>query len=117
MASIQETKHRIKSIEVTRKTTKAMQLVASVKLRKSMKNLDKIQEYYNSVYDTFQDLFSETRHLSRMFPKNPKDSTLYIMITSNLGLCGAYISNLSKKLRKEYKKRGQNNCIRYKGNF
>ena len=104
MASIQETKHRIKSIEVTRKTTKAMQLVASVKLRKSMKNLDKIQEYYNSVYDTFQDLFAETRHLSRMFPKNPKDSTLYIMITSNLGLCGAYISNLSKKLRKEYKK-------------
>ncbi len=102
MASLQETKHRIESIKITRKTTKAMQLVATVKLRQSMKNLEKIKEYYYSVYDTFQHLFTQTRDLSQLFPQNAKKGTLYIVITSNIGLCGGYISNVSKLLRNEY---------------
>jgi len=102
MASLQETKHRIESIKTTRKTTKAMQLVATVKLRQSMKNLEKIKEYYYSVYDTFQHLFTQTRDLSQLFPQNAKKGTLYIVITSNIGLCGGYISNVSKLLRNEY---------------
>ena len=102
MASLQETKHRIESIKITRKTTKAMQLVATVKLRQSMKNLEKIKEYYYSVYDTFQHLFTQTRDLSQLFPQNAKKGTLFIVITSNIGLCGGYISNVSKLLRNEY---------------
>ena len=104
MASLQETKHRIESIKTTRKTTKAMQLVATVKLRQSMKNLEKIKEYYYSVYETFQNLFTQTRDLSKLFPQNLEKGTLFIVITSNIGLCGGYISNISKLLRTEYKK-------------
>lgn len=104
MSSLQETKHRIESIQTTRKTTKAMQLVATVKLRQSMKNLETIQEYYHSVYDTFQDLFTQTKDLSKLFPLTPAPGTLFIIITSNIGLCGGYINNISKLLRSEYKK-------------
>jgi hypothetical protein len=86
MASLQETKHRIESIKVTRKTTKAMQLVATVKLRQSMKNLDKIKEYYYSVYETFQNLFTQTRDLSQLFPSDAKPGTLFIVITLSPGL-------------------------------
>ncbi|NQZ65665.1 MAG: F0F1 ATP synthase subunit gamma [Mycoplasmatales bacterium] len=103
MASLQEIKNRVGSISTTKKITKAMQLVATAKLQKAKGNLEAIQEYYTSVYDMFQDLLSNVKDLDKLFPKNGKNSTLYILISSDIGLCGGYNSNVLKLLKSEVK--------------
>lgn len=98
MASLQEIKSRLNSITTTKKITKAMQLVASAKLQRAKNNLESIQEYYTSVFDMFQDLLSNVKDADTLFPQGDKDVTLTIIITSDLGLCGGYNSNVLKKL-------------------
>ncbi len=98
MASLQEIKARLGSIETTKKITKAMQLVATAKLQKAQGNLSSIQEYYTSVYETFQDLLANVKDVEALMPKSAKESTLYILITSDLGLCGSYNSNIYKQV-------------------
>ncbi|CAM9106880.1 ATP synthase F1 subunit gamma [Mycoplasma marinum] len=104
MASLQETKSRLQSIGTTKKITKAMQLVATAKLRKAKSNLESIQEYYTAVYETFQKLLNSVSDVKKLFPQNAEESTLYIVITSDLGLCGGYNSNVLKMLKADWKK-------------
>lgn len=101
MASLQEIKSRLESISTTKKITKAMKLVATAKLQKAKGNLESIQEYYTSVFDMFQDLFSHVKDLKKLFPIIGKESTLYVIITSDIGLCGGYNSNILKILKNE----------------
>ncbi|NQZ28922.1 MAG: F0F1 ATP synthase subunit gamma [Mycoplasmatales bacterium] len=103
MASLQETKSRLTSVSTTKKITKAMQLVATAKLRKAKSNLESIQEYYTSVYETFQKLLNNVSDVKKLFPQNAKKSTLFIVITSDLGLCGGYNSNILKLLKADVK--------------
>lgn len=103
MASLQEIKSRLGSVATTKKITKAMQLVATAKLKKAQGNLESIQEYYTSVYDTFQELLGNVKDASKLFPTDAKDSTLYVLITSDLGLCGSYNSSVIKLLKSELK--------------
>ena len=107
MASLQEIKSRLNSISTTKKITKAMQLVASAKLQKAKKNLQSIQEYYTSVFDMFQDLLSNIKDVKDIFPQGEKDVVLTIVITSDLGLCGGYNSNVLKKLLATHKSSDQ----------
>ena len=48
---MQEIKRRIKSVESTKKITKAMELVATSKLRKTRNQLDELKPYYLSCLD------------------------------------------------------------------
>lgn len=99
MASLQELKGRISSVSTTKKITKAMQLVATAKLQKARKNLNSIQEYYSSVYDMFQDLLANVKDIKSLVPEKSEDSDIYIIITSDIGLCGGYNSNIFKLLK------------------
>ena len=101
MASLQEIKSRLNSISTTKKITKAMQLVATAKLKKAKDNLEGIQEYYTSVYDMFQELLSNVKDTSILEVENPKDSILYIIITSDIGLAGSYNSSILKLAKKK----------------
>ena len=47
--SMQEIKRRIKSVESTKKITKAMEFVATSKLRKTRNQLDELKPYYQGV--------------------------------------------------------------------
>ncbi|WKX02151.1 ATP synthase F1 subunit gamma [Candidatus Mycoplasma mahonii] len=96
MASLQEIKSRLGSIITTKKITKAMQLVATAKLQKAQGNLKSIQEYYSSVYNTFQELLENVKDVKTLLPEKAEYSTLYILITSDIGLCGSYNSNIYK---------------------
>lgn len=99
MASLKEIKTRLGSVKSTRKITKAMQLVATSKLKKAQGHLASIQEYYSAVYETFQELLSNVKDAKKLIPQNAKDSTLYVLITSDLGLCGAYNWSVIKLLK------------------
>lgn len=97
MAGMQSIKRRIKSVESTKKITNAMQLVASSKLRKTRNQLDELKPYYNTVSSTVAEILDSNKNLDNAYLKsNPTKKKAFIVISSSLGLCGGYNSNVLK---------------------
>ena len=91
-ANLNKTKRRIASINSTKKITKAMELVATVKLKRYKDVMLANGEYTSQMVHLMATLFSKldedesSVYLSEK--KAPKD--LIIVINSNLGLCASY---------------------------
>ncbi len=95
---LNKTKRRISSIESTEKTTKAMELIAMVKLKRFLASYAKEKAYSDEFLSLMGTLFAhDKKGLSHYAKINENaDKSLYIVLTSNLGLCGAYNSQLFK---------------------
>lgn len=92
-------KRRIKSIANTRKITKAMELVAGAKMRKSVQLATMSRSYSGSMQDIVARislLVDPTTHPLLAGRPNPT-STLVIVAASDRGLCGGYNSLILKK--------------------
>ncbi len=100
---MQAIKRRMKSVESTMKITKAMELVASSKLMKTRKRLDASKPYYSQVRETCAEILETCKgQVDSPFLKvNNTGKDVYIVITSSLGLCGAYNANVFKKSEEE----------------
>jgi len=97
-SNMQSIKRRMKSVESTKKITKAMQLVATSKLRKTRNQLDELKPYYSKVQETVASILkSNEGKIDNAYLKENKDGKdVYIVITSSLGLCGGYNANVLK---------------------
>ena len=102
-SNMQSIKRRMKSVESTKKITKAMQLVATSKLRKTRNQLDELKPYYSKVQETVASILkSNEGKIENAYLKENKDGQdVYIVITSSLGLCGGYNSNIFKTIESE----------------
>ena len=94
------TKRRIQSISSTKKITKAMELVATVKLKKWKDGMENIVSYLESMNEIIYSCASGNDDSDVLELKKFKNtnSTLYIVVTSSLGLCGGYNYNVFKFL-------------------
>ena len=99
MASTITLKRRITSIGSTRQITKAMELVSASKLRRAQEYAQRSRDYRDLAYDLLRKLnaMSEVERLP-LFRKRTVKNRLYVVITSNTGLAGAYNSNILKLL-------------------
>lgn len=99
MASTITLKRRIASISNTRQITKAMELVSASKLRKAQAYAQKSRDYQNMAYDLLRRLnaMSEVERMP-LFRKRTVKHRLYVVVTSNTGLAGAYNANVLKLL-------------------
>lgn len=97
-SNMQSIKRRMKSVESTKKITKAMQLVATSKLRKTRNQLDELKPYYSKVQETVASILkSNEGKIDNAYLKENKDGKdVFIVITSSLGLCGGYNANVFK---------------------
>lgn len=102
-SNMQSIKRRIKSVESTKKITKAMQLVATSKLQKTRKQLEESKPYYTMVQETVAEILESNKNLidNPYLKENPDGKTVYIAMTSSLGLCGGYNANVFKTIEKE----------------
>ncbi|AKF41159.1 F0F1 ATP synthase subunit gamma [Mycoplasmopsis canis UFG4] len=100
MPNLNGLKNRIQVISNTEKITNAMELVSTSKLRRLRNEFLNIQSYQNTLSNIFDDLMNniEINKFHSIFPKNNSKSKLFIVITSDLGLCGSYNHNLFKLL-------------------
>ena len=97
MASLQEVKGRMKSIDSTKQITNAMNLVATAKLTRSRANVEKTRPFFNTVQETIHSIMSHTKGVSHPFlEKNNVDKATFIVIASDMGLCGGYNANVCK---------------------
>ncbi|HSW85831.1 MAG TPA: ATP synthase F1 subunit gamma [Candidatus Saccharimonadales bacterium] len=99
MASTITLKRRIKSITNTRQITKAMELVSASKLRRAQSYAGRSREYRDLAYDLLKKLnaMSEVERMP-LFQKRQVRNRLFVIITSNTGLAGAYNANILKLL-------------------
>ena len=88
---LQATKRRIQSVSSTKKITKAMELVATAKLKALKDKMQENMSYTASMIDIANDVFSSIEDCESVFVKgNKSNKTLFIIVTSNLGLCASY---------------------------
>jgi F-type H+-transporting ATPase subunit gamma len=99
MPSLITLRRRIGSIRNTRQITKAMELVSSSKLRRAQSAALTSRAYREAAYELLARL-NQVREVERqpLFKKRPVKTRLYVVITSNSGLAGAYNANVLKLL-------------------
>lgn len=96
--SLDSLKKRMRTVGSISKITNAMKLMASGKLQKQKSIYMKIKDYYQEYYQFIGKLISMSPNLNSEAQK-----TLHIVITSQLGLCGGYNTNIVKESIKEFK--------------
>lgn len=89
-------KRRIKSVTNTQKITRAMGLVSTSKLRKCREKLKPNQRYSATFENTIKDLITGYEGSNKYTQDNKSSNELYIILTSDSGLCGSFNSSLLK---------------------
>ncbi len=95
-ANMKDVKRRIKSVESTMQITKAMQLVASSKLRRAKERALAAQPFFAALYDTMSDISNDPAFTSVYTKKKVLRSTLIVVIAGDRGLAGGFNSNVLK---------------------
>ena len=100
MANTREIKLKIKATNGTMKITKAMKMMASVKLRKARETHDKTLPFFNHIQETMIDILTHLPEVNTGYFDKREDKenkkTGYIVITSDRGLTGSYNHNVIK---------------------
>ena len=99
MANLRDIKRRIKSVRNTSQITKAMQMVASAKMRRAQELALKGREYMSSlarVLGHLQESISNAN--SPLLEERENGRELIIVVSTDRGLCGGLNSNLLKEV-------------------
>jgi len=100
--STKEIKNRIRSMESTKQITKAMEMVASSKLRRAQARVQSSRPYFETLYSTINDIVDTNRDFSSPYlTKRPIRKAAYIVIAGDRGLAGGYNSNVLKLVMSE----------------
>lgn len=95
--NMKDIKRRIKSVQSTMQITKAMELVASSKMRRAKERALSVRPYFNAMYETVARLASVTRDSDSVYTRRREvKNSLYIVIAGDRGLAGGYNSNVFK---------------------
>lgn len=99
MASLRDIKNKITSTKKTSHITKAMEMVSTSKLMKAQANAIKFTPYMKKMQEVITTIFSNNSSLDHpMLSKREVKKTLYVVITSDSGLCGGFNANIIRNL-------------------
>lgn len=94
-ASMNDIKARIKSVESTMQITKAMELVATSKLRRAKEKAEGTRPFYEVLGEAIDDVLASEEISSSVWCENRNTGrTLYIVIAGDRGLAGGYNANI-----------------------
>ena len=112
MANLKEIRGRIKSITSIQKVTSAMKMVAAAKLRTSQSNMEQCRPYSNKISILLNDLLAECSTVNfDLMKKREVSKTLYVVITSDRGMAGAFNTNILKKAQSDIDVNGKEQAI------
>ena len=109
MANLKDIRNQIKSVKSIQKVTKAMKMVAAAKMRRAQENMEQARPYTSKLNDTLNSLIPEIDRsiLPELESREEIDQKLFIVITADRGLAGAFNSNVIKMAQKEIDKFGK----------
>mgnify|MGYP003437538706 CR=1 FL=1 len=102
MPSSKEIKRRIKGIKSMEQITKAMKLVATSKVQKAKKKVEVNRFYFENMMSAVRNGIGESKESKylNVHDIKGKKKVLYIVLSSDRGLCGGYNINLFKEMQK-----------------
>lgn len=125
MANLKEISRQIKSVKNTQKTTKAMKLVSSAKLRRTQQLSEQAKSYALKINDILSEIAAriakvhENENISKAFVANDNPKVVdIVMVTADKGLCGGFNMTTIKAVRElveSYTKKGATVRLRAAG--
>ena len=97
MESPQNIKKRLRSVNNINKITKAMELVAATKMRKSQEIALASRPYAFAALDFLATISTLNQELPELFKKRDVKKVLFILVSSDKGLAGAFNSSVFRK--------------------
>jgi F-type H+-transporting ATPase subunit gamma len=96
--ALKEVRNRIKSVQSTQQITKAMKMVSAAKLRRAQDAIQQMRPYARKMQEMLSNIVSNTDAESggELTVARSVEKVLFIVITSDRGLCGGYNANISK---------------------
>ena len=98
MASLQDIRHRIKSVTSTKQITSAMNMVATSRLRHAKEAANANAPYARKVIEVVQEVAANAGNGFQhpLLATHPDGKRLVFVVTADKGLAGAYSSNACK---------------------
>jgi len=99
VAGAQDIRRRIRSVRNMQQITKAMKMVSAAKLRKAQLKLNAARPYALQMQGVLERLAqAPVDEIHPLLIKRPVHKVVYVLITSDRGLCGGYNANLIRKV-------------------
>ena len=111
MAGGREIKTKIKSVQNTRKVTRALEMVSASKIRKAQELMKASRPYARAMFQLIGHIArANTEYKHPFLEQRPEVKRVgYIVISTDRGLCGGLNSNLFRKLLAEIREHQQQN--------
>ncbi|GBE57179.1 ATP synthase gamma chain [bacterium BMS3Abin01] len=97
MAQLQDISRRIASVSNTRKTTKAMEMVAGARLRRAQARIESLRPYAERMIELMQEVarHADTSEKFALLETHEEEKRVgIVMLTGDRGLAGAFNSNI-----------------------
>ena len=110
MASLKDLRNKIKSIKSIQQVTNAMRMVAAAKLRKSQENMEQSRPYTNAIEEMINHLIPDIdRSLLPILETREIKKKLFLVVSADRGMAGAFNSNIIKKTEQKVAEFGSSN--------
>jgi F-type H+-transporting ATPase subunit gamma len=119
MPSLKQVRKRIASVKSTQKITRAMKMVAGARLNRAQQRILALRAYAVKTGDVLGEVTAAAARRAQegggegehaLLARRPEQSTLFLVITSDRGLCGAFNTNIlriAERLWREREAQGQ----------
>jgi len=112
LASLKDLRNKIKSIKSIQQVTNAMKMVAAAKLRKSQENMEKARPYTNAIEGMINHLIPDIdRSLLPILETREIKKKLFLVVSADKGMAGAFNSNIIKQTELKVKEFGTSNSL------
>jgi F-type H+-transporting ATPase subunit gamma len=104
MAAGKEIRGKIKSVENTKKITKAMEMVAASKMRKAQERMRSARPYSEKIRNIASNLGkANPEYVHAFMQTNTANTTGFIVVTTDKGLCGGMNTNVLRGVTSKLK--------------
>jgi len=102
VATLRDIKRRISSVKSTQQITRAMKMVASVKLRRAQEQMMRARPYAHSLDELLGHVAAKIdRSLHPLLAEREPKNVCYVVLTGDRGLAGSFNANLTKRAKNE----------------
>jgi len=102
MPSLKDVQNKIVGVKKTKQITKAMNMVASAKLRGAQSRIERFRPYADKFYEMLQDLAGKADEGAHplLTVRDEIKNVGILLITSDRGLCGSFNANMIKAAKR-----------------
>jgi F-type H+-transporting ATPase subunit gamma len=108
VANLKEIRKRISSVKATQKITRAMKMVAGARLNRAQQRITAMRPYAVTTGRVLREVvaaFAEDSAAHPLLKRSSEKRVLYVVVTSDRGLCGSFNSSITKKAEVEWRNR------------